>query len=258
MGVLDYSSASGTGSGNSAGGTSGTAGAGAAGYVQGQSAEQMKVDEQFPLLFEGSSFYHTSPIIHDITGDGVPDAILGDYDGTIHIIGLDFEPENHAQHHTQHKRRKRSYKRISIPRLYIRKYWYEYVINRKKEDETVMDNMNTTTNTETNATTKYEEFEPYHTYFATNTDRSIIMIPTMYEYHHTYSQHVHLWNYHVSIPILIPSQKIKWMNYYYVLCHITSMRMNVKMTQRRLRVGVMVNMPMQMVVMKLKSIEVGM
>ena len=31
--------------------------------------------------------------------------------------------------------------------------------------------------------------------------RSIIMIPTMYEYHHTYSQHVHSWNYHVSIPI---------------------------------------------------------
>jgi hypothetical protein len=169
MGVRDdyRSSASGTGSGSTSGGA-----APATGYVQGQSTEQMKVDEQFPLLFEGSSFYHTSPIIHDISGDGVPDAILGDYDGTIHIIGLDFEPENHAQHHTQHKRRQRSYKRISIPRLYIRKYWYEYAINRTKEDETtvIINNMNTTTTntTETNATstTKYEEFEPYHTYFA--------------------------------------------------------------------------------------------
>ena len=166
MGVRDYR---GSATSSSSRGTTGAT----AGYVQGQSAEQMKEDEQFPLLFEGSSFYHTSPIIHDISGDGVADAILGDYDGTIHIIGLDFEPENHDQHHAQHQRRKRAYKRITIPRLYIRKYWYEYAINRTKEDETVM-NMNTDTSTNTNATAakKYEEFEPYHTYFATNTDES--------------------------------------------------------------------------------------
>ena len=72
---------------------------GAVGYVEGQSAEQiMKEDEQFPLLFEGSSFYHTSPIVHDITGDGIADAILGDYDGTLHFIVLDFEPSSDTSH----------------------------------------------------------------------------------------------------------------------------------------------------------------
>ena len=51
----------------------------------------MKEDEQFPLLFESSSFYHASPIVHDVEGDGIADAILGDYDGNLHLVGLDFE-----------------------------------------------------------------------------------------------------------------------------------------------------------------------
>ena len=118
----------------------------------------MKEDEQFPLLFEGSSFYHTSPVVHDVEGDGIADAILGDYDGNLHLVGLDFEqadPKGGGR-----ARRKRYYRRISVPRLYVRKSWYEYAINRTSEAELMA---NTTVD---GNKTKWEEFEPYHTYFA--------------------------------------------------------------------------------------------
>ena len=147
--------------------------------VEGQSTEQMKEDEQFPLLFESSSFYYSSPIVHDVEGDGVADAILGDYDGNLHLVGLDFEHAtidhsnnknninyNRQQQQQQQQRRKRYYKRISIPRLFIRKSWYDIAINRTKENE---DMANTTPNNDVNHT-KWEEFEPYHTYFASTTD----------------------------------------------------------------------------------------
>ncbi|KAL7496238.1 hypothetical protein ACHAWT_005887 [Skeletonema menzelii] len=140
------------------------------GGVEGQSAEQMKEDEQFPLLFESSSFYYSSPIVHDVEGDGVADAILGDYDGNLHLVGLDFEhatKDNDDQQQQQQKhRRKRYYKRISIPRLFVRKSWFDVAINRTKENEDMA-------NTQSDANhTKWEDFEPYHTYFATTTDTS--------------------------------------------------------------------------------------
>lgn len=135
------------------------------GGFEGQSSEQLKEDEQFPLLFESSSFYHSSPIVHDVEGDGVADAILGDYDGNLHLIGLDFEsPPNHDGGANNHQRRKRYYKRISIPRLFVRKSWYEVAINRTKEDESMalLDENEVAKKNHT----KWEEFEPYHTYFA--------------------------------------------------------------------------------------------
>jgi hypothetical protein len=150
---------------NKSGGTSGGSGGG----VEGQSTEQMKEDEQFPLLFESSSFYYSSPIVHDVEGDGVADAILGDYDGNIHLVGLDFEhaTTNDANNNNnqQPQRRRRYYNRISIPRLFIRKSWFDVAINRTKENE---DMANTTPNDVNH--TKWEDFEPYHTYFATTSD----------------------------------------------------------------------------------------
>ena len=142
---------------------------GGGGGVEGESTEQMKEDEQFPLLFESSSFYHSSPLVHDVEGDGIADAILGDYDGNIHLIGLDFEQQhgdssnnkgdtNNGHHHNQ--RRKRYYRRITIPRLYVRKNWFEVAINRTSYDEAMANT------TEDENHTKWEEFEPYHTYFA--------------------------------------------------------------------------------------------
>ena len=124
------------------------------GSFEGQATEQMKEDEQFPLLFEASSFYHSSPIVHDIEGDGIADAILGDYDGNIHFVGLDFSSGD------EQIRRKRLYRRQSIPRLFVRKNWFDVAINRTREDE-VMAN---TTAGENHS--KWEDFEPYHTHFA--------------------------------------------------------------------------------------------
>lgn len=150
--------------------------AGGKGGVEGQSTEQLKEDEQFPLLFESSSFYFSSPIVHDVEGDGVTDAILGDYDGNIHLVGLDFEhitTNNNHQQTTKKQRRKRYYKRISIPRLFIRKSWYEVAINRTKENEDMAQQMEQQEEEKGNATkTKWEEFEPYHTYFASSGDTS--------------------------------------------------------------------------------------
>jgi len=146
------------------------------GGVEGESTEQMKEDEQFPLLFESSSFYHTSPIVHDVEGDGIADAILGDYDGNLHLVGLDFEHVNSKDdlnNGRTHQRRKRYYRRLSIPRLYVRKSWYDVAINRTSEEE-AMANTNITTTAEENQTnhTKWEDFEPYHTYFAGQNDES--------------------------------------------------------------------------------------
>jgi hypothetical protein len=142
-------------------------GGGGGGGVEGRSAEQLKEDEQFPLLFEGSSFYHSSPIVHDVGGDGVADAILGDYDGNVHVVGLDFEPGGGGG---GGRRRTRAYRRIAIPRLFVRKSWYEVAINRTREDLAMamaLDANNANNATAVgNRTKKWEEFEPYHTYFA--------------------------------------------------------------------------------------------
>lgn len=144
-----------------------SSGGSGAGGVEGESTEQLKEDEQFPLLFESSSFYHSSPLVHDIEGDGAS-AILGDYDGNLHLIGLDFEESktrgDNNMINGHHQRRKRYYRRLTIPRLYVRKNWFEVAINRTSEDKL----MSNTTADENH--TKWEDFEPYHTYFAGASD----------------------------------------------------------------------------------------
>ncbi|CAJ1936648.1 unnamed protein product [Cylindrotheca closterium] len=71
---------------------------------------------EFPLLFESSSFL-TSPIISDVNQDGIPDAILTDYDGGIYSIGL------------QNKEGKRWFERTQVPRIYVRRKWMESLVN---------------------------------------------------------------------------------------------------------------------------------
>jgi len=86
----------------------------------------------FPILFESSSF-HTSPIVHDVNGDGVEDAIVCDYDGGVYITSLDMESP--YRHHSQ------------VPRLYVRRDWVASrlgAMGEKKEGS---------------------PDDPYHTYF---------------------------------------------------------------------------------------------
>ncbi|KAL3938023.1 MAG: hypothetical protein SGBAC_006980 [Bacillariaceae sp.] len=70
----------------------------------------------FPLLFESSAFL-TSPIIGDVNQDGIPDAILTDYDGGIYCIGL------------QYKEGQRWFHRTQVPRMYVRRKWMESLVN---------------------------------------------------------------------------------------------------------------------------------
>ena len=63
---------------------------------------------QFPLLWESSAF-HAAPILHDVNGDGILDAIVTDYDGGISVMGL--AGKSHLFQHAQ------------VPRLHIRRDW---------------------------------------------------------------------------------------------------------------------------------------
>ncbi|CAB9500428.1 expressed unknown protein [Seminavis robusta] len=74
--------------------------------------------QEFPLLFESSSFAYSSPIVHDVNGDAIPDAILSDYDGGIYIVGLH-----------QGKDGKRWFHKAQVPRIFIRKTWVEARVN---------------------------------------------------------------------------------------------------------------------------------
>ncbi len=153
---------------------------GGGGSSSSSSSEQLKEDEQFPLLFEGSSFYHTSPIVYDVAGDGIMDAILGDYDGELHLIGLDFEqdvldkrggegkrqrqPENY-----RNRRRKRYYERISVPRLAVRKFWFDAAIGKtdiynNNNATALLSSLGSSSSSDPNRT-REDFLDPYHTYF---------------------------------------------------------------------------------------------
>jgi hypothetical protein len=171
----------------------GGSGGGSGASSSASSSEQLKEDEQFPLLFEGSSFYHTSPIVYDVAGDGIMDAILGDYDGEIHVIGLDFEQDasvvvgggsgrqEQQQGNNKSSRRRRYYERISVPRLAVRKSWYDAAIGKTNE---IFYNATTKSTTIESSgilldpnRTREEFLDPYHTYFEqTNVDwrRSVV------------------------------------------------------------------------------------
>lgn len=69
----------------------------------------------YPILFESSAFSTTSPILHDVNGDGIMDIIVADYEGGISVSAVAGSPRYF--HHTQ------------IPRLYVRRSWVEGRVN---------------------------------------------------------------------------------------------------------------------------------
>ena len=78
---------------------------------------------EFPLLFESSAF-QTSPLVADVNGDGVLDAILTDYHGGVYAIGLQVGDgnENHGTNH-------RYFLKAQVPRMYVRRQWVEAMVN---------------------------------------------------------------------------------------------------------------------------------
>lgn len=80
--------------------------------------EALLQPSDFPLLLESSSF-RTSPLIHDVTGDGRAKAIVTDYEGGIHVVGLTLTPTQPRYVHT-----------AQVPRLFVRREWIERRIQR--------------------------------------------------------------------------------------------------------------------------------
>ena len=78
---------------------------------------------EFPLLFESSAF-QTNPVIADVNGDGILDAILTDYHGGLYAIGLQIGDgnENHGTNH-------RYFMKSQVPRMYVRRQWVEAMVN---------------------------------------------------------------------------------------------------------------------------------
>ena len=111
---------------------------------------------EFPLLFESSSFL-TSPVLGDVNGDGIVDAVLSDYDGGIYAIGL------------QVNEGRRYFHKAQVPRLYLRRQWMESKVNEtlginphetgedKKEDQT--------DDAPSDRTWSEKTHDPYHSYF---------------------------------------------------------------------------------------------
>ena len=96
----------------------------------------------FPLLFEGSTFYG-SPIVQDVDGDGVEDVVMVDFDGRGIVVKLN------GKMHDQSKNK--IHWGFQVPRLFIRKGWYNETISESNE------------NNEQLYRQKYTE--PFHSYF---------------------------------------------------------------------------------------------
>jgi hypothetical protein len=129
--------------------------------VKGQQIQSEDIKEgliqhvEFPLLFESSSFL-TSPIIGDVNQDGVPDAILTDYDGGIYAIGLQVEDGKRWFHRTQ------------VPRIYIRRKWMESFVNETLGIEAIVsEDEEEKEDEEPNDRSRHIEkpHDPYHTHF---------------------------------------------------------------------------------------------
>eukprot|EP00980_Cylindrotheca_fusiformis_P024946 scaffold12769_cov141-Cylindrotheca_fusiformis.AAC.6 len=113
---------------------------------------------EFPLLFESSSFL-TSPIIGDVNQDGIPDAILADYDGGIYAIGLQVQQDG-----------KRWFHRTQVPRIYIRRKWMESFVNETLgiEANVSVDEAEPKEGDEPNDRSRphvEKPHDPYHTHF---------------------------------------------------------------------------------------------
>jgi len=80
-------------------------------------------DTSFPLLFQGSKFIGTTPLIHDIDGDGINDAILVDYDGMVTLVALDLSSSTTNNHLTRYM------KELRVPNLVVREDWVKLTLN---------------------------------------------------------------------------------------------------------------------------------
>lgn len=93
---------------------------------------------------ESSSFLG-APIVYDANGDGIPEAVMVDYDGGIYFVGLKVDKDH-----------KRFFHKAQIPRLYVRKSWVEARLNETLPQE----------EKETNETeVRYNTKDPFHSYF---------------------------------------------------------------------------------------------
>lgn len=108
--------------------------------------EGLVQQEDFPLLFESSSFL-TSPLIHDVNGDGIADAILADYDGGLYFVGLGGD--------------KRYFEKAQVPRMYLRRGWVECRLNETIHGELPV--------------VEEEErvYDPFHSHFEYGSDRHV-------------------------------------------------------------------------------------
>ena len=113
-------------------------------------------DDQFPLLFEQSMFgYNIYPLIQDVDSDGIPEAILVDYDGAINVVGLDT-----WQNTNKEKEDVRFFHQRQIPRLIIRKDWVQHTLNQTSIQSMIQYGL-----------------DPYHSFFEYNSDAETITIP---------------------------------------------------------------------------------
>mmetsp|Transcript_16506 Transcript_16506/g.23465 ORF Transcript_16506/g.23465 Transcript_16506/m.23465 type:complete len:1122 (+) Transcript_16506:215-3580(+) len=134
-----------------------------------QNGRSMIMDDQYPLLFEGSSFARgASPIILDANADGVPDALFVDYDGGVTVVGLDYDTHynDHSQQLSSNANPKKPTRYLlerQIPRLCMRKDWVDLFLN-----ETLMDELYTTTTTSQKERSSL--LNPLHTFFEYSTD----------------------------------------------------------------------------------------
>lgn len=114
---------------------------------------------EFPLLFESSSFLG-HPLVHDVNGDGIPDAVMVDYDGGIYMAGLQVG-KDHRRH----------FLKAQIPRLYIRREWMSNRLNEtiKQLNETAA--AAAAEEGEAEVTSSGDDYhrhtnqDPYHSYF---------------------------------------------------------------------------------------------
>ena len=117
--------------------------------------EGLMEHHDFPLLFESSSFLG-APLVHDVNGDGIPDAVLADYDGGLYFVGLQVGKDHVRYFH-----------KAQIPRLFLRRDWMTSRLNEtaaalKKamevpgaEGEDPVDHTNN----------DHGSNDPYHSYF---------------------------------------------------------------------------------------------
>jgi hypothetical protein len=108
--------------------------------------EGLQQHPDYPLLFESSSFLG-SVLVHDVNGDGIPDAVMADYDGGLYFVGLQVGKDHRRYLH-----------RAQIPRLYVRRDWMVQRLNETNRLAEVQVK-------EGDDALQYETNDPYHSYF---------------------------------------------------------------------------------------------